>query len=425
MDMRNTVNLQEEARRTEPDFVVYVPRREEPCVAPVDRHNVHVIVTPTREGVFLATWTQADDLHGPNQRVVLARSHDRGRTWTEPSVIDGPEPGTENIASWSSLVVVPHTGRVYCIYHKNIGVVDFDRGMTGVLAWRISDDEGVTWSDRFQTFIGRAAIDHPDAGHPANWVTAGWQAPIVTTRGQVICPITRWASRRYHDRKMFSAQHHEGWFLRFDNIMTEPDPSKLAVTTLPQADHGIRIPNPGEPGHSAAMEPAIQSLSDGRILCLLRTMTGSIHYCISCDSGETWSEPDVLRYVPNGPPVLHPNAPCVLAKLRDDRFLLFHHNNDGTANGGSGPADSKSRRPVWVSVGREIDHPGGQPIVFAKPKVFYDNGGESRPYAGSLALYGSFFEYGEVRYWWYPDAMRFLLGKVVPDELLSGTCLPP
>ena len=79
-------------------------------------------------------------LHGPNQRVVVARSKDRGRTWSRPTVVDSPEPGTENIASWSFLVVVAHTSRVYCFYHKNIGVVDFDRGMTGVLAWRVSDD---------------------------------------------------------------------------------------------------------------------------------------------------------------------------------------------------------------------------------------------------------------------------------------------
>ncbi len=410
-------NPQTEARRTDPDFVIYVPRGNDDSV---ESRNVHVIVTPTPGGIFLATWTQADVLHGPNQRIVVSRSHDRGQTWTEPEVIDEPEPGTEHIASWSNLVVAPETGRVYCLYHKNKGV-DFDRGHTGVLAWRVSDDEGTTWSDRFQTTIGRGAIDHPDEGVPSNWVTAGWQAPIVTETGQVLCPITRWASPSYHQRepKSFALQHHEAWFLRFENILTEPDPSKLEVTTLPRADHGIRVPNPEEPGYSASMEPAIQNLSDGRIFCLLRTMTGSIFYSVSGDFGETWSEPDVLRYAAGGAEVHHPNSPCPLFRLEDGRYLLFYHNNDGTANGGTGPGDVRSRGPVFVSVGHEIDNPDGQPVAFADPKLFYDNGGKS-----GLALYGSFFEHDGVRYWWYPDAMRFLLGKVVRDELLNDAGLP-
>ena len=421
--MTDQIDLHKEARRTKPDFVVYVPHGKESGAVPIDQQNVHIIVTPTQNGTFIATWTQADILHGPQQRIVVAHSYDQGRTWSDPDVIDAPEPGTENIASWSSLVIVPQTGRIYCIYHKNIGLTDFDRGMTGVLAWRFSDDDGMTWSRRFQTFIGRKAIDHPDPSYPSNWVTAGWQAPIVTAHGHVIIPITRWASRHYHDRQDFSAQHHEGCFLRFENILSEPDPSKLTMTTLPLTDQGIQIPNPNEPGYSAAMEPTIQNLDDGRIICLLRTMTGNIYYCVSSDSGETWTEPKILHHVPGGPPILHPNSPCVLTKMTCGLYLLFHHNNDGTANGGSGPEDSKSRRPVWVSIGREIDNPNGQPITFDAPKQFYDNGGESRPYAGSLALYGSFFEYGGSYYWWYPDAMRFLLGKIVPDNITNSPSL--
>ena len=72
-----------------------------------------------------------------------------------------------------------------------------------------------------------------------------------------------------------------------------------------------------------------------------------------------------------------------------------------------------------ASLGSEIDNPGGQPLAFTEPRFFYDNGGPERPYAGSLALYGTFFEHGGTPYWWYPDAMRFLLGRMVPDELVD------
>ena len=46
-------------------------------------------------------------------------------------------------------------------------------------------------------------------------------------------------------------------------------------------------------------------------------------------------------------------------------------------------------------------------------------GGPERPYSGPLALYGSFFEHDGIRCWWYPEAMRFLLGRVVPDDLVA------
>ena len=292
--------------------------------------------------------------------------------------------------------------------------------MTGLLAWRCSEDGGATWSERFQTPIGRGALDHPDEAVPSNWVTSGWQTPLVTSCGEVICPVTRWASRAQGFLESFAEQEHEGWFLRFDNILTEPDPAKLVVTTLPEGNRGIRLDNPVRPGYSAAMEPAICSLSDGRIMCLIRTVTGSLYYSLSADGARSWSDPQELCFEPGGRPVLHPNAPVTFAALRDGRYVLLFHNNDGTANGGEGPQDSKGRRPVFLSVGREIDDPGGQPLAFDAPRELYDNGGPSRPYSGSLALYGTFFEYEGQRYLWYADAMRFLLGRLIPDELLDA-----
>ena len=82
--------MQIEARRTNPDFLVYVPPEPTPGVSQVEQHNMHMIVSPLPGGDFLATWTQADTPHGPDQRVVVARSRDRGMTWTKPDVIDEP-----------------------------------------------------------------------------------------------------------------------------------------------------------------------------------------------------------------------------------------------------------------------------------------------------------------------------------------------
>jgi hypothetical protein len=107
--------------------------------------------------------------------------------------------------------------------------------------------------------------------------------------------------------------------------------------------------------------------------------------------------------------------------LEDGRFLLIFHNNDGTANGGAGPGDAKkNRRPAWVSIGRAIDNPSGQPLVFEPPRILADNGGVELPPVGhtQVSTYGSLFEFEGTATWWYPDRKYYLLGKRM-DELLA------
>ena len=432
-----------DAHVSDPDFVVYIPQdgdtpahEAEPDDGPWDAGNVHFIVTPTTSGAFIGTWTQAGggSFHGPNARVVVARSADRGRTWSRPTVIDGQPEGTEQTAVWSVPVIVPHSGRIWIFYHRNTGPVDFDRGMTGVLSWRVSDDDGFTWGKRSDTPIRRAAIDDPDPTLLSNWVTSGWQAPIVTARGSVLCPITRWAGNTFQEQfgaetleMSFNERHHESWFLRFDNVMTVDDPDDLVVTTWPDADHGIRVPAPSDSRMSTAMEPSIQPLSDGRIVCIMRTMTGYIWYSVSDDDGESWREAEMLRFQPGGPPIPHPSSPCPLYKLSDGRYVLVFHNNDGTANGGDGPGSGESRRPVFVSVGREIDNPDGQPLVFGKPHMVVDNNWAQsviRGKSGGIAPYGSLTDFAGERILWYGDRMTYLLGKRLTDEQLDDSWLP-
>jgi hypothetical protein len=430
-----------DAHRTNPDYVVFIPSDDDTPIhdvgprpdGPWDNGNTHFIVTVTTTGAFFATWTQAcDAFHGLDARVVTARSLDQGRSWSRPTVVEAPPDDSGKTSVWSFPVVVPHSGRIWLFHHRNTGPVDFDRGMTGVLSWRVSDDDGVTWGKRHDTEIGRGAIDDPNM--LSSWVPSGWQVPLVNKRGEVICPMTRWASNAHQSQfeKVtseigFNLRHHEGWFLRFDNVLTVDDPADLIVTTWPDGDHGIQVPHPRNERLSSAMEPSIQNLSDGRIVAVMRTMTGHIWYSVSADFGESWSPAETLRFQPGGPPIPHPSAPCPLHKLRDGRFLLFFHNNDGTAHGADGPGDGRARRPVCVSVGREIDNPGGQPLVFSRPHVLADN-----EYAvtavtgktGGMPIYGSFTEVGDERVLWYPDNTTYLLGRQIPDHVLEDAWIP-
>ena len=412
--------------RTAPDRVAYVPHGD----ATDDATNQHFLVVPSGSGHFLAVWTQASRENNPDQRVVFARSFDRGHTWTAPIVLDGPNGDDGHIASWGFPILAPALGRLYVFYNKNVGPVDVREDTTGALAFKYSDDDGITWSERGELQIERSAISPTDRAVPENWIC--YQTPIRNPSGDVICGFTRWAGTRFHAEGHLFQRHSECCFLRFDNILTERDPAQLQVTTWPRAPHGIRVPKPGDPDHSVAQEPSIQNLPDGRMICLMRTLTGYIWWSVSDDAGETWSGAIQLRFEPGGAPVPNPISPCPLYRLSDGRYVLIFHNNVGTANGGHGPVDAqRNRRPAWISLGRAIDNPGGQPLAFSEPRVLADNDGipvtlapsqrpdpDPSPVAQTqVATYGSLFEFEGDAYWWYPDRKHFLVGKIINDFL--------
>ncbi|MDI6829019.1 MAG: sialidase family protein, partial [Armatimonadota bacterium] len=212
-------------------------------------------------------------------------------------------------------------------------------------------------------------------------------------------------------------------FLRFENILTEADPEKLVVTTWPKTPHGLSAPNPFRPGINTAQEPTNPSLSDGRLICVMRTLLGRIYFALSEDDGRTWDEPRPLLYEPSGQPILNPMAPCPLYKLKDGRFLLLFFNNDGSGHGGSGPTDSKNvRNPAWITIGKEIPGEKKHPIRFGKPKVFAST--DWTPISGTdtgtqVATYTSLVEDKGERILFYPDRKHFLLGKYLTDEWLA------
>lgn len=406
---------------SQPDFVTYIPSDPNG----MDGTNEHFLVVPTPKRTFLAIWTRASQENNPDQHLVLSRSEDQGKTWSPPTVIAGGSADSNGrMASWGFSFVVPHSGRVYLFWNQNVGIEDVREDTTGELAYRWSDDDGRTWSRPRSLPIRKSAISHPDPKVPESWVT--FQCPIITRRGDVMVGFTRWASKRVQAEGGLFERDSEIWFLRFDNILTIDDPAELKVTTLPDGDRGLRVPSPDDPKMSVAQEPTFQDLSDGRMICTMRNLTGSIQYALSADGGHTWDQPRPLRYAPGGPKMLQPLAPCPLYKLADGRFVQIFHNNDGTAHGGKGVTDSKVvRRPVFVAIGREIRH-ADQPIMFGNPRLLADNNGV--PWGPKndkqIGTYPSLFEFEGKVYFWYPDRKHYLLGKLLTPELLDDAGLP-
>lgn len=402
--------LEKEWLRTQPDIVIYLP--DETKSPGETNQHLNVVLTP--KGAYLATWTSGTYEGAPDQRVLYSRSEDGGLTWSKPEVIDGAapedEPGT-GMASWQFLVVAGN--RIWCFYNKNVGIDDARASDTGVLRCRYSDDDGIHWSKETYDYpIEPSAISNPDPHVPPTWIV--YQNPTLLPSGHVLAGFTRWASNAVDPGVGMLERNSEVWFLRFENIMTELDPHKLIVTTWPKSPHGLRVESPFRPGVSVAQEPTVQPLSDGRLICVFRTLRGCIYYALSDDEGRNWDEPRPLRYEPGGQPILNPLAPCPLYKLKDGRFVLVFYNNDGSGHGGQGPTDAANvRNPAWITVGHEIPGEKDHPIRFDEPKIFADTNWVPAPGTNrtQVATYCSLVEEDGKITLFYPDRKHYLLGK--------------
>ena len=432
----------DEWKRTNPDLVVYLPELE----SGFDSVNQHFLVTKTPGSAWLAIWTQGADEGEVNQSVVSSRSTDRGKTWGEPIVVDGPAKAIDKnvrakdqkgewkavdasleederhagIAQWGFPIVVPALERIYCFYTRNEGLAEFRYDVCGILCGKWSDDDGITWSEETVDLpIRRTILDHPDERFPIWWII--WQTPYVTSRGEVIAPFSRGGAKA----SPFPGAL-DSCFLRFDNILTETDPRDLTTTTLPDGERGLRIPNFFEGNtRSFALEPSIVELSDGRFYCVMTTTAGHLSFSISVDRGHTWSVPAPLYRDNESELMLNPQVPAPLYQLKDGRCILVYYNNRGDIHGGHFPCGGacfrSNRYPAYISVGHEDPTNPFVPIRFSPPKFFATSDGHSIGVGGrtEVATYPSLLEDGDDRILFYPDRKHFLLGKHITDEWLN------
>jgi hypothetical protein len=204
----------------------------------------------------------------------------------------------------------------------------------------------------------------------------------------------------------------EVYFLKLDNILTEPDPEKLAFSVLPDSPQGLRIKRSN--GMFWGNEPSWIELSDGRLITAIRTRNNAVYYALSADRGHTWSEPAPLRYAHEGTIVPNPNAPCPMIKLSDGRIILMFYN--APQQDTFGP-----RNPVWISAGREILD-SEQPVCFAHPQKFMEV--DSPPPLGStytqIASYSSLVEHSGNLLLFYNDCKHWVLFKHVPKDIIAA-----
>ena len=408
----------DEWKRTDPDFVVYLPLAQVCDTS----DNVHFQVAVMPKGDLIGIWTQAMYEAATNSRVVVARSSDGGQSWSAPSGIDGPL--LEGQVTVYGIPVVSDTGRIYCFYgwHREASLIKGVRNRASHLMCRVSDDDGHTWSLGSEIAFRRSRFDDPDPSGRPWWVI--WQKPIRDSSGRWLVSFTRdthFDARLNHDLGETRCE-----FIRFDNLNDGPDPEDVELTFLPEDEDGLVVPHPVDPGVSSCWEASVVLLPDDRLFATMTTRTGSLWYAVSADDGATWGAPQPLRYQDVGERVLHAPGPGPLYALQDGRYLLQYNNNDGSMSPGERPRPNMlNRRAAFLAVG-EYRSDAVQPIWFSRPKRFADTdavpaGPEQRC---ECCTYGSVTEHEGLRVLWYPDRKHFLLGKRITDEWLSDLVAP-
>ncbi len=388
--------------RSDPDSAIYLPSGDD------DLCNQQVVGIVTQAGSHVVTWTTASKEGATDQRVVVSRSTDEGRSWTDPVCIDRHTDEDPGAASYSSLYQVGETGRIYVFYIK--GDRSFRRArkdVTGFLAWRYSDDDGVTWRDVAAKFnMGRGEWTPDDPTLPSDWI--GIYSPHETSAGDVLFSFARYGLK--DDQSDYSHWMTEVYFLRMDNIRTETDPEKLTFTLFPAGPRGLRIER--DNGMCWGNEPSWIELSDGCLVTAIRTRNDAVYCAVSADGGRTWTDPEPMRYADDGEVILNSSAPCPLVRLGDGRIVLMYYN---------APQDSTfgPRNPVWIVVGREaLD--ARQPIEFGRPVKFMEVCGT--PPQGTtyeqIASYSSLVEHDGKVLLFYNDCKHWVLFKRVPEEFL-------
>ncbi len=418
------IALDAELRRTDPDYVVYVPRCFE---GPgMDTGNEHFLVFDGPDGSIMAVWTQSTFEGQPNHRIVFSRSPD-GLDWTPPVQIAGKAEGADpadrtGMCSWG-FPMVSTSGRIYVLYSRHTGVNDYGNHTTGLMGAKYSDDAGKTWSPEEIVPMPRDRWDHPDPNVPVNWIV--WQKPLRLSAGRYFAGFTRWVSpavRPPAPMNVWWAAASVVEFMCFENLDDNPSPGDLRIRYSATDGDALQVPLIGHPDVPVVQEPSLVKLPDGRIFCVMRTTTGHPYWSVSDDGGATWSSPAPLRRRDGSPALLHPCSPCPIYEIAPGEYVFLHHNHDGHFQNWT-PADTTwHRRPIYLRRGT-FRPEAEQPVWFSEPRLMMDNAGVALGYGkgrADLAMYASTTMVDGTPVLWYPERKFFLLGRKLTGDLVRA-----
>jgi ribosomal protein L37AE/L43A len=312
-------------------------------------------IVKTKSGIWVCSVTTGKGGEGAKgQYVNITRSFDKGHTWTHPIALEG----IEWESAYSSLTIAP-SGRIYCFYCYNLDHIDIEQAhlvrydMGGYYCYRYSEDDGVTWSDRFVVPIRDFSIDEEQEvkTFEGKQLRFFWNVSRVFFDGDTFYS----AITKYHYKHTDVLYSSEGVLLRCRNL--DKDPEHAVWETLPDGKTGIRTP---DGGGRVAEEHSYVLLSDGTIFATFRTIDGYSCRAISRDGGHNFEPTDYLRYT-DGRPVKHNRAATFLWPLGNGKYLYWFNNH--------GKKTYQRRNPIWCLIGMETPTPTGLSLTFSEPEL--------------------------------------------------------
>ncbi len=374
------------------DYEVFIPEQEHSF-----NDHFHVLEDAAK-GMLYAFWTQGAYEAADDEHVVFSRSADGGRSWTAPITLAGsvsldePTP----VAAWQQ-PMLSRSGRLYCLWNQETTV---KKHLCGIMMGRYSDDGGDTWSEpETVPFPVRFSADPADPGIPPVWCM--WQRPLRLGRdGRYLA-----ACSRYDTAGIARVE-----FWQYDNIDDDPEVGNIRISffnTEEEAFDSGKVDNDREylPREGCNTEEGcIVGLPDGRLFAVMRTTIGHPIWSVSCDDGQTWSRPEILRTGDDGPAILQPCSPCPIYDLAGPEarsgsyFIMVHDSFDF-----NGITAYQNRGPLYKREGRFV--PGArQPVWFGEPELFSPRDTDNSFYTSYTALNGE----GVL---WFGDMKYYLFGK--------------
>jgi hypothetical protein len=325
-------------------------------VIPSENYTDQPYIVICDDGSWLCVVTTSMANEGAtSSHVVSSRSTDLGKTW---SPVVPLEPSGPPESAYATAVKVP-SGRIYAFYNHNTdnirsilrvdGTPEPRVDSMGHFVFRYTDDGGRTWSSRrYEIPIRETEVDRDNVYKGK--IRFFWHVgrPLVHA-GSVYVTL--------HKIGTWPMDHTEGNFLRSDNLLTEPDPTKIHWETLPDGDIGLRAPE-----GTVAEEQSLVDLSDGSLLSIFRTVTGFAAQAYSRDGGHVWTPPGYLTYSPGGKRVKNSRAANFVWDVGGGRYLYWFENNGGRDF-------TNSRDPAWICAGREVDTPAGKCLAWSQPEI--------------------------------------------------------
>jgi len=400
-ESQDRVLIEKQIQFTDPDYRLYVPKSTE-----YDNNNVHLyVVEHGGYGGLIAFWTQSTCENNGDNHVVMAKSKDGGKTWTEPKFIVGcrnfnKETGERDAQGSWGFPIVSKSGRIYLFYYREIlGITDIALQITGAFSCMYSDDLGETWSETGDIPQRKTPYDRRE-NIQDNIV---FELPLKLPDGTYLAGFTKFASRQAE------LSLRDGvcvFFYHFQNIDDDPEIKDLKIEILPD-DKGIHVYRPS--GRIGKIEePSLVMLPDGRIFCSMRTNLGGVFFSTSSDMGKTWAIPRPLIFS-DKTFFTHPLSPCPIYDLKDGRFMQLYH----------GVCDPERpyypRHTLRCAIGYFDPESKYQPIRFDKENdSVFMRLSEKDVILGDdvqLAMYGTMTYMNGHKILWYPDRKFYLLGK--------------